>query len=351
MRLRSHPLDRRRVLLIAAVVMATGFAAAEVAARLLKPWPYRVDVYDMSGEPTTKNLAHPVLGYAPLPDRQFVTRGYYEDRQVFEAAYSIDGNGLRVSSPDPTIDAEQCILFFGGSTSFGEAVADRETVPYLLAEKTLGRYKIYNFGYFYYGGHQMLAAVESDLLDEIIDCEPRYAVYFGYVAHAERATHAGEPYSQRVPTYTLDDGVAVLDHRAHLVTKLLEPFAWSRVVRKLETMVAASLDNDDLSRGDLDLYIAIVEKARRLLEARYPDLEFHVIFWDERANEDSDYIVAGLLEREVRMHFISEIFPHYDYQKMRYSLGPRYMLSNATWHLNGQAYVAIAQYIAANIVK
>ena len=98
------------------------------------------------------------------------------------------------------------------------------------------------------------------------------------------------------------------------------------------------------------MYIKIVDKARRILESSYPGIEFHVIFWDEAGTESSEYIIRNFLDRGIRVHLISDIFPYYDYSTMKYSLGPEYMVNEVTWHINGQGYRKIAEYIASTIV-
>jgi hypothetical protein len=341
----------RRSLAFAAILLVIGFAALELYARFRKGWPYHADVYDQDGSLTARDLEDPLLGYAPPPKQQFRMRGYFEDRPVLDFSYSIDENGLRVSSPDPSIGSERCILFFGGSTPFGEGVADDETMPYLIAAAYNGKYTVHNFGYFYYGGHQMLAALESDRLKNIIECEPDYAIYFGYVAHVDRASYTAVPYSERIPQYVLDaQGVPVLDRRSTLLSGAMEIVRSSRVLRKLDRLVANALE-DGIGPDDVDMYVEIVDKARRILELSYPGLEFHVIFWDEKGEETSEYILRNLLDRGTRIHLISDIFPGYDYGTMKYSLGPEYMVNDVTWHINGQGYRKIAEYIASRIVE
>ena len=237
----------RRSLAFAAVLLVIGFAALELYARFREPGPYRADVYDEEGKLTARDLEDPLLGYVPPPDRQFQMRGYFEDRPVLDFSYSIDENGLRVSSPDPRIEPERCILFFGGSTPFGEGVPDDETVPSLIAAAHSGKYRVYNFGYFYYGGHQMLAAIETNRLDDIIECEPAYAIYFGYVAHVQRASYSGVPYSERIPRYVLNDqGVPVLDRRSNALLSFMDIVRSSRVLRKLDRIVANALETGSI---------------------------------------------------------------------------------------------------------
>jgi hypothetical protein len=341
----------RKALAFAAVLLVIGFAALELFPRLREPWPYRTDVYDEEGKLTARDLEDPLLGYMPPPDRQFQMRGYFEDRPVLDFSYSIDENGLRVSSPDPRIEPDRCILFFGGSTPFGEGVPDDETVPYLIVATHRGKYSVYNFGYFYYGGHQMLATIEANRLKEIIECEPAYAIYFGYVAHVQRASYNGVPYSERVPRYVLDEqGEPVLDRRSNVVLNFMDIVRSSRVLRKLDRMVANVLDADGMGPEDVDKYVKIVDKARRILESSYPGIEFHVIFWDEAGTEPSEYIIRNFVDKGITVHLISDIFPYYDYSTMKYSLGQEYMVNDVTWHINGRGYGRIAEYIASRIV-
>ena len=278
-------------------------------------------------------------------------RGYFEGRLVLDFPYSIDENGLRVSSPDPSIEPKRCILFFGGSTPFGEGVPDAETAPSLIAAAHSGTYGVYNFGYFYYGAHQMLAAIETRRLDDVIDCEPAYAIYFGYVAHVHRASYIGVPYSERIPQYVLDDqGVPVLDRRSKALLSFMGIVRSSSVLRKLDRTVVNALESDSIEQDDVDMYIKIVDKARQILESSYPGVEFHVIFWNEQGEETSEHIIRNFLDLGIKVDLISDIFPNYDYNKMKYNLGQEYMVNEVTWHINGKGYRKIADYIASTIV-
>jgi hypothetical protein len=123
------------------------------------------------------------------------------------------------------------------------------------------------------------------------------------------------------------------------------------VLRKLDRIVANALEADGIEPEDLDMYVKIVDKARRILESSYPGIEFHVIFWDEAGQEPSEYIMRNFLDRGIIVHLISDIFPQYDYSTMKYSLGSEYMVDDVTWHINGQGHGRIAEYIASRIVE
>jgi hypothetical protein len=351
-RLPGRPRHLRGWVLVCASFALVVFTALELSARLRPPSHTRAEVYDERGNITTRDLDHPVLGYAPKAGRRFHWLGYAEGSKVLDFYYTINEDGLRISTSGRSANAEQCILFFGGSTPFGEGVADSETVPYLVAEAHVGEYKVYNFAYFYYGGHQMLATLENNLLDDVVACRPRYAIYFGFVAHAERARYKGVPYSQRRgPMYRLGEaGMPTLDVGAQALAKFVQMFRWSRVVGKLDRIVVSKFHNRTLSRYDLALYVAIVDRARHLLKKKYEGIEFHLIFWDEQEHWPSEYLVERFGDLGIKMHFIGEIFPDYDYQTMGYSLGPEYMINGVTWHMNREAYRRMADYISSKIL-
>ena len=197
----------------------------------------------------------------------------------------------------------------------------------------------------------MLAAIEIGRLDDIIDCKPAYAIYFGYVAHVERASYIGVPYSERIPQYVLDNqGAPVLVRRTNALLSLMAIVRSSKVLRRLDRTVANALEGASIGQDDVDMYIKIVDRARQILESGYPGVEFHVIFWDEKGKEPSEYIIRNLIDRGIKVHLISWIFPNYDYNTMKYRLGPEYMVNEVTWHINGKGYTKIADYIASSIV-
>jgi hypothetical protein len=59
-------------------------------------------------------------------------------------------------------------------------------MPYLTGLKTKGKFQIYNFGYSGYGPHQMLASIQQEMVEDTINCKPKYVIYQGAAFHAER---------------------------------------------------------------------------------------------------------------------------------------------------------------------
>lgn len=135
-------------------------------------------------------LNHPFLGYAP--NKNVVrpsARKYYNDRLVYDVAYTIGENRLRISmSGERAKDLHGCILFFGGSYTFGEGVNDNESMPYQVDLLTKKRYRIFNFGLHGYGPHQMLSALEHGYVKRIAPCDaPTTVIYQTHSTHVRRA--------------------------------------------------------------------------------------------------------------------------------------------------------------------
>jgi hypothetical protein len=127
-----------------------------------------------------------ILGYRPRKNTVVDSRKYFKDELVYDVTYSIDANGLRIAPPVTPGSGERCILFFGGSFTFGEGVEDDTTTAYQVGQRLEGRYRIFNFGFHGYGPHQMLSALESGLAKSISSCNARYVIYLVLVEHVQR---------------------------------------------------------------------------------------------------------------------------------------------------------------------
>ncbi len=122
-------------------------------------------------------IIHDFLGSVPQKNRTSVSTRYHNSEVIHKSTYTIDSNGLRISPPYQSADTIECILFFGGSFTFGEGVGDTETMPYQTGMKLDGAYRIYNFSFYGYGPHQMLSSIEHGIIGEILTCRPKYIIY------------------------------------------------------------------------------------------------------------------------------------------------------------------------------
>lgn len=78
-------------------------------------------------------------------------------------------------------------------------------MPYLTGIKTGGHYSIYNFGYSGYGPHQMLAALQRGVVDQVVHEPVSHVIYQSIPAHVGRAAGLAQ-WDPHGPKYVLDRG-------------------------------------------------------------------------------------------------------------------------------------------------
>ena len=91
-----------------------------------------------------------------------------------------------------------------------------------------------------------------------------------------------------------------------------------------------------------DLTIDIVAESRRRLAEAYPEIELHVVFWDE-PNPSSRYLAAALEQRGFPVHRVSEVLPDYRQRWSRYHLPEER-------HPSAEAYDLIARYLVSDVI-
>ena len=322
-------------------VLVIAFGAYETWLYIDQEPPSRYVSLDMAGETQPLSAPDEVLGYAPVKGQSGSWKLYIGDDLVWDMSYSIDSLGLRSAPPDSGSSEIPCVLFFGGSFTLGSGVQDDETTAYQVGIKSGGRFRTYNFGHAGYGPHQMLAALEHGRVDDVIDCQPRYAVYQAVGGHVRRAAGLA-PWDTNGPRFLLlpdgsvtQDGTFEPRHSA-LFTSLQEYLNRSLLYEKLGLFEPRP---DDES---VRLFVAIVDQARSVFEREYPGSEFHVIFWP-----NSDWVVPESLERMdalgLSVHLISDVIPDYSAEDVRYRIP-------MDPHPNALAYSLVADYVIQEIL-
>lgn len=242
----------------------------------------RSDEIQHDATPRTISEPHPDLGYRPSPGQTQRMRKYTDTETLYDVVYTVGENGLRMPPPHIEDPEKPCVLFFGGSHVYGEGVMDDEALPYRFGLETGGRFQVHNFGFSGYGAHQMLAAMERGLVESAIDCNPHHVVYQGAYFHIPRAGGLSS-WDQEGPWYE-PVGPDTVEYLGQL--KEFEGSVSS------DSGLIQTLGIDELISGlhrpanghDYDRYIGILENARRHVEEKYPDAEFHVLLMDDKRN-------------------------------------------------------------------
>lgn len=298
----------------------------------------------------------PTLGYRPVKGVSGHARRFAGDTLIYDVIYTIGENGLRLAPATSGAPPEACVLFFGDSFTFGEGVADSETIPYLVGLRSGGTVHTFNFGFHGYGPHQMLAALQSARIDDQIDCRPTHAIYSAIPHHVSRAGGLAE-FGRTGPRYRLaEDGHLFRDgsfadeeeaerrNRSPLVNELLDELAWQ--AGKSAAYRAALHRERRAQDAHFNLFFAIVAAARDEAVRTYPGLEFHTILWPNDAYPGvNERLRRGLESRGIRLHLVGEIVPDYDSNRAAYELHA------ADRHPNAKTYDLLADYVLDEIVR
>jgi len=279
---------------------------------------------------------HETLGYAPRPSVQTFARKFYGDKLGYDVTYTFNEHGHRLSNPDER--AGDAALFFGCSFTFGEGVDDHQAMPYRAGELAGHRYRMHNLAFSGYGPHQMLAAIENGLVDQL-NVQPKVAIYQGLLHHVNRSAGLAV-WDRRGPQYKLTG-----DGQVRYAGPFTRETQGSRIIDEIKYQLRKSLlvrrvlDRPTAVRPEhVELYLAIIDRARTLIEKRFPDCKFHVLLWDSRENPLHDTVLQGLRDRGLRVHLVSDIDPEL--------LGNRFKISPHDPHPNPQAHDLIARYLA-----
>ena len=306
------------------------------------------DIHTELTNPEYRSELDDLLGYRLTPGKKTLERKYTEDEVLYEATYTLEENGNRLAPPYVESEGKPCVLFFGGSHSFGAAVNDDETFPYLFGVKTGGHYEIHNFSLGGFGTHQMLAALEGGRVESVIDCDPRHVIYHGGYFHIPRSAGLSS-WDQNGPHYELVDtdrveyrgSFAESQDRDDLITRLID-------LSGLDTLISGLHRPPD--GHDYDRFLGILENSRRYVQENYPNAEFHVfLFDDKRRGPIPFYLFAwsrpplseSLAERGFNVLHKSDAIPGLRESPELYKIHP------LDGHPNALAHSLMASYLAS----
>jgi len=220
------------------------------------------------------------LGYRPLPNQHHAVWKQIDGKTIYQAVYTMDPFGRRVTPTQKRERRNQFLLFFGGSTTLGEGVQNKETLPFwagTLAEK----HTPYNYGFSGYGPQQMLAILESGRLKQEIQEKKGIAIYSFIDGHVNRAIgdmHVFNAWAGNAPFYVLEDGQVVrkgsfLSGRPWL-SKIYRFLGQRNLVRYFKINHPIRIHGEHIR-----LTAKMFEKAQDMLQEQFPGSDFYVLFW------------------------------------------------------------------------
>ena len=179
---------------------------------------------------------------------------------IYTTDYSIDAHLLRrtVSAPDG-----RPVAFFGDSMTFGQGLADSETLPQTYADLSGRKVPVYNFAFPGYGPQQFLRALETGMYDPMLSGASVF-VYLTAGWHVERAA-CTPGFMARAPRYVLlEDEPVFIGACAEGLSRIwADVFVASATYHRfVEPLIKPSAT-------DVDIYLAELRRAAELVKQRY----------------------------------------------------------------------------------
>jgi hypothetical protein len=284
-------------------------------------------------------VEHPILGWAPYGPTVRHARLVVDDRVVYDVDYGLDEHGRRMT-PAPRADGVAgTFLAFGGSFTFGEGVADGETMPWRVAELTAERWKAVNFGFQGWGAQQMLAALDGGLVAETITGERVEALYQCGFFHVER-TAGLVRWASSSPRFVA--GGESVRRDGWYPDDLTGPHPWPPVLDRwlLWRRVMGAVRPPD--ERAVELFGRTVAAARDRVESLAPRARFHLLYWDDEPPWRDGPVLDALRGRDVTVTLASEILPAHD---------PSMRLDPADAHPSAAAHERVGRWVVDTMLQ
>jgi hypothetical protein len=215
------------------------------------------------------------FGYHPKKNKVFIEKTFRNNELFKENKYTINSFGHRVQFNKK--DNNSCLLFYGGSVTFGQSVNDDETLSYYTNRNLKYKHSVYNFAFNGYGPHQFLSKIENNYLEELNKCENVQVIYLYIDDHIGR-TAGKRSWGDKSPRYVLINKDIMQkgffsDYPFKIIMKLRKNFRNSFVISKIYNL-------DSVNQKDEELFIKIINKIENNISQKFEKVNFVYLLWD-----------------------------------------------------------------------
>ncbi len=240
-------------------------------------------------------------------------RARYGRRPIYDVYYTTQEHGRRISPPIEFKNSPDCLLFFGGSFTFGEGVNDEETYPYRVGILAKERYQVHNFAAPSYGPHHTLAQLQSNQIENSLDCRVKKIFYLLILGHVPRPIALQRTHSLG-PRYVLDTN-GHLSRDGFLSARFAKPqfpgdsFLWGNLKKFLVSRYALArtiLTKQEYSKAEFDFTVRILAESDKVIREKFPEAEFHIIFWDFGEAPIMRYMADSLRKESIAVHDLKD---------------------------------------------
>jgi hypothetical protein len=227
------------------------------------------------------------LGYKPRASQRTTHRFTADGRVVYDVVYTTDERSRRVTPPAGG-SPERYALFFGCSVTFGEGVADDETLPAQLgrARKDL---RPYNYGFSGYGPQEALARLEDPAFRREVNERDGVAVFTYVDGTEERVVGSFRVYTgwgYNMPRYVLDDSSRPVRVGSFTTSRpfLSAVYKW---LAMSETLRLLRVDFPPFrTEHDYELTARVLAAARDAYVRSFGNDRFYVLMFPARRSDD-----------------------------------------------------------------
>ena len=215
-------------------------------------------------------------GYYPPKNSKFKETVFFKDKILKENNYSINEFGHRKLFNKPN-NLSKCIVFHGGSITFGQSLNDNEVLPFYLKNNLGDKYNIYNFAFNGYGPHQFLSKLKNNYLEEIKNCQDIIVIYQFIFDHIGR-TAGKRSWGDKSPRYVLQKKELIQkgffsNYPYKIIMKIRKNFRNSKTLSLFFNL-------DKVSKKDKKVLLEILKQIELEVKKKFNKSEFIYIIWN-----------------------------------------------------------------------
>jgi len=285
--------------------------------------------------------ADELLGYKPKPGLKIVSIKKSGDRVLYNVTYSIDRYGRRITLLSGTAVPGRPILFFGCSYTFGEGVADDETLPFYVSRSFPGSIPL-NYGCPGYGPQEMLAKLQSGDLGGEVTASGPVLIYTFMDDHVNRAIgslHVCTRWGKDMPYYCFNAN-GNLERRGSFASGRPALSRLYNAVSKVQFIdyFLGRIDYPIITDSHIRLTAEIIRAAAAAFRERFKSDDFYVVFFP--GSSRAGKLIPYLQKSGVR---------YFDYSRLADMNDPSSRISRYDRHPTAAVYRAVAEKLAKDL--
>ena len=227
-----------------------------------------------------------LMGSIPKSLAEASSRLTYDGEVIWDILYTTDQFSRRATPVPDSNQAEEFVLFFGCSYTFGLGVEDYETLPAVFGA-TVPHYRPYNYAFPGYGTQHMLTKLRKGISPSEVE-EKRGILVYIYLEDIHETRVIGSMYvankfGRRFPYYEMDSGGAL--HRKGTMTtgRPVLSFIYP-LLGKSQLVRYYKLDFPKLGDRHYKITARMIEESKQLFESQFESTDFIVVMFPTKKN-------------------------------------------------------------------